>query len=68
MLFSNDSVANFINENFEPVWVSVRPVPIVTLEMAVGSVRRDRDATGAPDPFTLYRALRLAVGTSDGEA
>lgn len=39
----------------------IRAVPIITLEMAVNSVRRDSDPEGAPDPFTLYRALRFAV-------
>ena len=39
----------------------IRAVPIVTLEMAVQSVRRDCDADSTPDPFTLYRALRFAV-------
>ena len=39
----------------------IRAVPIVTLEMAVNSVRRNSDADSAPDPFTLYRALRFAT-------
>ena len=39
----------------------IRDVPIVTLEMAVKSVRRNFDADSLPDPFTLYRALRFAV-------
>jgi len=39
----------------------IRAVPIVTLEMAVKSVRRNSDADSTPDPFTLYRALRFAV-------
>ena len=39
----------------------IRAVPIVTLEMAVNSVRRNADADSTPDPFTLYRALRFAV-------
>jgi hypothetical protein len=39
----------------------IRAVPIVTLENAVRSVRRGRDAGQVPDPFTLYRAVRYAV-------
>jgi hypothetical protein len=39
----------------------IRAVPIITLEMAVNSVRQESDPEGAPDPFTLYRALRFAV-------
>ena len=32
MLFSDDSVADYINRHFEPAWVSVRPVPLVTID------------------------------------
>lgn len=32
MLFSNDKISNFINNNFEPSWESVRPVPTVTID------------------------------------
>ncbi len=32
MLFSNENIATYINFNFEPVWVSVRPVPRVTID------------------------------------
>ncbi|HHJ17955.1 MAG TPA: hypothetical protein ENJ80_14820 [Gammaproteobacteria bacterium] len=39
----------------------IRDIPIVTLEMAVQSVRGNSDAGQVPDPFTLYRALRFAV-------
>jgi hypothetical protein len=39
----------------------VRAVPIVTLETAVRSVRGCESSACAPDPFTLYRALRWAV-------
>lgn len=38
MLFSNEKVAASINENFEPVWVSVRPVPRVTIDFGNGNV------------------------------
>lgn len=40
----------------------IRDAPIITLEMAVKSVRRNADGYRAPDPFTLYRALRHAMG------
>lgn len=32
MLFSNPTVADHINQNFEAVWKSVRPVPMVTID------------------------------------
>ena len=32
MLFSNHEVARFIDTTFEPVWVSVRPAPLVTID------------------------------------
>ena len=41
--------------------VIVRDIPIITLEMAVKSIRWNSDADSVPDPFTLYRALRFAV-------
>jgi hypothetical protein len=31
-LFSHDDVARFVNRSFEPVWVSVRPVPLVRID------------------------------------
>lgn len=37
MLFSSDPVATFINNQFEPVWVSVRDVPTVTIDFGNGS-------------------------------
>ena len=36
MLFSSDTVANTINISFEPVWESVRPVPLVTIDFGNG--------------------------------
>jgi len=39
----------------------IRDIPIVTLQSAVRSVRRNCDTDRTPDPFTLYRALRYAV-------
>ncbi len=32
MLFSNSEIASFINDNFEPTWESVRPVPLVQVD------------------------------------
>ena len=46
----------------------IRAVPIVTLEMAVESVRGNSDTGSPPDPFTLYRALRFAVDYETGES
>jgi hypothetical protein len=38
VLFSNDQVAAAINRWFEPVWDSVRPVPIVRIDFGNGTV------------------------------
>ncbi len=38
MLFSDKNIANYINQNFEPVWQSVRPVPIVRIDFGNGNV------------------------------
>lgn len=38
MLFSNPQIASYINDNFEPVWQSVRPVPILKVDFGNGSV------------------------------
>ena len=40
MLFSDESVANVINLQFEPVWVSVRDVPLITIDFGNGKVIR----------------------------
>lgn len=37
-MFSKESVSNFINANFEPVWESVRPVPVVRIDFGNGTV------------------------------
>jgi len=37
-LFSRDDVAAFVNRYFEPVWESVRPVPIVRIDFGDGKV------------------------------
>jgi len=38
VLFSNEKVARFINDNFEPAWESVRPVPRFTIDFGRGNV------------------------------
>jgi len=38
VLFSNEQVVGFINNNFEPAWESVRPVPIVRIDFGNGTV------------------------------
>jgi hypothetical protein len=37
-LFSQERVANYINQTFEPVWETVRPVPIVRIDFGDGNV------------------------------
>lgn len=37
-MFSQERVADFINQSFEPVWESVRPVPIVRIDFGNGNV------------------------------
>jgi hypothetical protein len=39
-LFSNEAVASYINDHFEPAWQSVRPVPRVTIDFGNGTVVR----------------------------
>ncbi|MBX9685173.1 MAG: hypothetical protein K2X27_00650 [Candidatus Obscuribacterales bacterium] len=38
MLFSNTEIADFINENFEACWQSVRKVPLVSIDLGQGNV------------------------------
>jgi hypothetical protein len=38
VLFSNEDVAQFINQNFEAAWQSVRPVPLVQINFGGGNV------------------------------
>ena len=38
MLFSSADVADFINQTFEPVWESVRPAPLVTIDFGNGTI------------------------------
>ncbi len=56
MLFSDEDVARQINEKFEPVWVSVRDVPTVTIDFGKGhKVTR-----------TLHGNVATYVLTADG--
>ncbi len=55
-MFSNDDVASFINRNFEPVWESVRPVPIVRIDFGNGTVLTR----------TLHGNIATQVCTADG--
>jgi hypothetical protein len=36
VLFSSPEVSAYINQNFEPIWVSVRPVPKITIDFGLG--------------------------------
>lgn len=57
MLFSNDQVVWMIHESFEPVWESVRPVPILTLDFGNGhTITR-----------TLHGNVVTSVCTADGK-
>jgi hypothetical protein len=38
VLFSNDQVAAFVSNNFEPCWEMVRPVPIVRIDFGNGTI------------------------------
>jgi hypothetical protein len=38
VLFSNQRMANFIQQNFEPAWEMVRPVPLVQIDFGNGNV------------------------------
>jgi hypothetical protein len=40
VLFANREVADLIADQFEPVWVSVRPAPQVTIDFGNGHVLR----------------------------
>jgi hypothetical protein len=55
-LFSHDSVADFINSRFEPVWESVRPVPIIRIDFGNGTVLTR----------TLHGNILTSVCTADG--
>jgi hypothetical protein len=55
-LFSRDSVADFINRSFEPVWQSVRPVPVVRIDFGNGTVLTR----------TLHGNILTSVCTAEG--
>ncbi|PZM79267.1 MAG: hypothetical protein DKT66_22575 [Candidatus Melainabacteria bacterium] len=56
MLFSDENVAKEINDKFEPVWVSVREVPTVTIDFGNGhKIKR-----------TLHGNVASYVLTADG--
>jgi hypothetical protein len=57
VLFSNDQVAQFINQAFEPVWESVRPVPIVRIDFGNGTVLTR----------TLHGNIATYACTADGQ-
>lgn len=58
MLFSNEDVATMINDQFEPVWVSLRPVPRITIDFGNGNIIRR----------TLHGNIATWVCLSDGSA
>lgn len=37
MLFGNNDIAKFIDDNFEPAWQTVAPVPVVTIDFGNGN-------------------------------
>jgi len=55
-LFSKPALAAFVNASFEPVWVSVRPVPIVRIDFGNGKVLTR----------TLHGNILTSVCTADG--
>lgn len=56
MLFSNKEVSTYINEHFEPVWESVRAVPIVTIDFGGGKLIKR----------TLHGNIATYVCTAEG--
>jgi hypothetical protein len=56
-LFSHENVSNFINQNFEPAWEMVRPVPIVRIDFGNGDVVTR----------TLHGNVASYVCTADGQ-
>lgn len=57
MLFSNDAVAAQLNRFFEPVWESVRPVPMVRVDFGNGTVLKR----------TLHGNIASYVCAADGQ-
>jgi len=56
-LFSRDDVATFVNRYFEPVWESVRPVPIVRIDFGNGNLLTR----------TLHGNIATYVCSADGQ-
>ncbi len=56
-MFSNKTVAAVINNRFEPVWVSLRPVPLITIDFGNGKIVRR----------TLHGNVATYACTSDGK-
>ncbi len=57
MLFSQPTVADFINANFEPAWEMVRPVPLVRIDFGNGNVLTR----------TLHGNILTSVCNADGQ-
>jgi hypothetical protein len=57
VLFSDERIAPYINNSFEPVWESVRPVPIVRIDFGNGNVITR----------TLHGNIASYVCTSEGQ-
>jgi hypothetical protein len=57
VLFSQASVADFINANYEPVWEMVRPVPMVRIDFGNGNVLTR----------TLHGNILTSICNSDGQ-
>lgn len=56
-MFSSEEIAEYVNAGFEPAWVSVRPVPIVTIDFGNGhKVTR-----------TLHGNIATSVCEADGK-
>jgi hypothetical protein len=56
VLFSNELVASFVATNFEPVWESVRPVPLVHIDFG----------NGIQITRSLHGNIATSVCTADG--
>jgi hypothetical protein len=57
VLFSQPTVADFINANFEPAWEMVRPVPLVRIDFGNGNVLTR----------TLHGNILTSVCNADGQ-
>ncbi|MBV9123206.1 MAG: hypothetical protein JO112_07605, partial [Planctomycetes bacterium] len=57
VLFSREDLAAFIDRNFEPVWQTVRPVPLVRIDFGNGTVVTR----------TLHGNIATYVCTSEGQ-